>query len=230
MKVDITDEQMTEGRALLRRLLPGLKREISLYDARDVIQPMSLIGQSLMGRIREENLDALVIRRSAGGWHADLILTGMPAGVSNVMGTPEADPLLDRDAALAAGTQILRQLCRLSMENGIAGRDMPARDVRPFDLHGYVFEIPGEMVDQIGEVWAVVGQAIIPDAEAARAQLTANLTRLMGGDRFDPELYATLPEGERGRLAVNMATLMLFREVRHPDRPVAQPVEEAPSP
>jgi hypothetical protein len=230
MNLDFSDLQIAEGRALLKRLLPDLKREISLSRTGDVIQPVSLIGQSMMGRIRERNLDALVIRRSAGGWHADLILTGMPAGVSNVMGTPEADPLPDRDTALAAGTQILRQLCRLSMENEIAGRDMPERNVRPFDLHGFVFDIPGEMVDRIGEVWTAVGQAIIPDAEAARAQLTANLTRLMGEDRFDPDLYAALPEEERGRLAVNMATLMLFREVRHPDRPVAQPVEEDPSP
>lgn len=230
MRVDITDEQMAEGRALLRRLLPGLKREISLSDTRDVIQPISLIGQSMMGRIREENLDALVIRRSAGGWHADLILSGMPAGVSNMMGTPETDPLPDRDAALAAGTEILRQLCRLSMENAVAGRDVPERDVRPFDLHGYVFDLPGEMVDKIGEVWAAVGQALIPDAEAARAQLTGNLTRLMGGDRFDPDLYEGLPEEERGRLAINMATLLLFGEFRHPERPTAQPVEEDPAP
>lgn len=181
MNLGFTDEQISEGRRLLKRLLPELRREISLASVEGALQPTSRIGQSMMMRVRAENLDALVIRRSAGGWHADVVLTGMPVGVSNVMGTPEAAPLPDRDAALAAGTQILRQLCRLSMENELAVRDMPERDIRPFDLHGYTFEIPGEMVDRIGEVWEAVGPALVPDAATARAQLTGNLVRLMGG-------------------------------------------------
>ena len=230
MNLALTDRQIFEGRKLLKRLLPELRREISLSSPEGALQPTSLIGQTMMGRILLENLDALVLRRSAGGWHADVLLTGMPAGISNVMGTPEAHPLPDRDAALAAGTQILRQLCRLALENVQAARDMPVRDVRPFDLHGYTVEIPGEMVDKIGEVWTAVGQALVPDAATARAQLTANLVRLMGEDRFDPEIFAALPEGEKSRLGINMATLLLFREFRHPDRPTAQPVEEDPSP
>jgi hypothetical protein len=230
MNIGFTDEQISEGRRLLKRLLPEIRRDISLSNGEGALQPTSLIGQSMMGRVRADNLDALVIRRSAGGWHADVVLTGMPVGVSNVMGTPEAAPLPDRDAALAAGTRILRQLCRLSMENEIAVRDMPERDIRPFELHGYTFEIPGEMVDRIGEVWEAVGPALVPDGATARAQLTGNLVRLMGGDRFDPDLFAALPGEEKTRLGINMATLLLFREFRHPDRPVAEPVEEDPSP
>lgn len=230
MNLGFTDEQISEGRRLLKRLLPELRREISLASVEGALQPTSRIGQSMMMRVRAENLDALVIRRSAGGWHADVVLTGMPVGVSNVMGTPKAAPLPDRDAALAAGMQILRQLCRLSMENELAVRDMPERDIRPFELHGYTFEIPGEMVDRIGEVWEAVGTALVPDAATARAQLTGNLVRLMGGDRFDPDLFAALPGEEKTRLGISMATLLLFREFRHPDRPAAEPVEEGPSP
>lgn len=230
MNLGFTDEQISEGRRLLKRLLPELRREISLASVEGALQPTSRIGQSMMMRVRAENLDALVIRRSVGGWHADVVLTGMPVGVSNVMGTPEAAPLPDRDAALAAGTRILRQLCRLSMENELAVRDMPERDIRPFELHGYTFEIPGEMVDRIGEVWAAVGPALVPDAAIARAQLRANLVRLMGGDRFDPDLFAALPGEEKTRLGISMATLLLFREFRHPDRPAAEPVAEGPSP
>jgi hypothetical protein len=231
MNLAFTDRELKEGRRLLKSLIAGIRREISLADADGVLQPTTLLGQSMMSRIRMENLDALVVRRSAGGWHADVVLTGMPTGVSNVMGTPEAIPLPDREQALRAGTEILRQLCRLALENAVAGRDTRPQDTRPFVLHGHTFQIPGPVVDQIGQIWAAVGRDLIPDAERARANLTESLVRTMGSDRFDPDLYDRLAEEDRGRIAINMATLLLFGEFRHPERPQAVPVsEEGPHP
>lgn len=230
MNLNLTDRQINEGRQLLRRLLPDLRREISLARPDGIMQPTSLLGQSLMGRIRFDNLDAIVVRRSAGGWHADVILTGMPVGVSNVMGTPEAMPLPDRDAALAAGTGILRQLARLALENEIAVRDMPEADTRPFRLHGHTFQLPGPVVDQIAQVWSAIGRNLVPDRETAREQLTETLVDLMGADQFDPDSYASLSDEDKSRIGIGMATLLVFGEFNHPDRPMAAPAEEDPSP
>lgn len=231
MNLDLTDRQIAEGRRLLSSLLPQLRKEVSLASPDGVMRPTSLVGQSLMGRIGYENLDALVIRRSSGGWHADVILTRMPVGVSNVMGTPEAHPLPSREEALEAGTGILRQLCRLAAENALAGRDRPIEDTRPFELHGYTFQIPGEIVEHVGQVWGMAGRGLVPDAETARNLLTENLVRTMGSDSFDPDRYQALPEDEKTSIGITMATLLLFREFRHPDRPVAEPAnDEDPSP
>ena len=231
MNLDLTDQQIAEGRRLLNALLPRLRKEVSLASPESVMQPTSIIGQSLMGRIGYDNLDALIIRRSSGGWHADVILKGMPVGVSNVMGTPEAHPLPSREAALEAGTGILRQLCRLATENALAGREKPLEDTRPFELHGHTFQIPGPVVEQVGLIWAAMGQGLVPDAETARNQLSENLVRTMGSDSFDPERYETLPEDEKSSIGIAMATLLQFGEFRHPDRPLATPEsDEDPSP
>ena len=230
MNLNLTDRQIAEGRLLLGKLLPQLRQEVSLASPDGVLQPTSLIGQSLMGRIGYDNLDALVIRKSSGGWHADVILKGLPVGVSNVMGTPEARPLPDREAAVAAGTGILRQLCRLAAENALAGRDMVQQDTRPFELHGYTFQIPGEIVEHVGQIWAMAGRDLVPDAETARNLLTENLVRTMGTDSFDPERYGALANDEKTSIGITMATLLQFGEFRHPDRPVAAPVsDEDPS-
>jgi len=230
MNLDLSDRQISQGRRLLRQLLPDLRRGITLANTEDGLQPTSILGLSMMVRIRFENLDALVIRRSATGWHADVVLTGLPTGVSNVMGTPESHPLPDQEEALKAGTEILRQLCRQAMENAAAVRDMPQKDLRPFELHGHTFQIPGLVVDQIAQVWSVVGPALMPDRETARVQLTQTLIQLMGSDRLDPDLYEALPDVDKSRIGIGMATLLLFGEFRHPDRPMAQPAEEDPSP
>lgn len=231
MNLNLTDRQIAEGRRLLGSLLPQLRKEVSLAKPDGVMQPRSLIGQSLMGRICYDNLDALVIRRSSGGWHADLILKRMPVGVPNVMGTPEAHPLPDREAAVAAGTDILRQLCRLAAENALAGRDQPLEDVRPFELHGHTFQIPGPVVEQVRLIWAAMGQGLVPDARAARNLLTENLVRIMGSDMFDPDQYDALPEEDKSSIGISMATLLQFGEFRHPDRPVATLApDEDPSP
>jgi len=231
VNLDLTDQQIAEGRRLLNALLPRLRKEVSLASPESVMQPTSIIGQSLMGRIGYDNLDALIIRRSSGGWHADVILKGMPVGVSNVMGTPEAHPLPSREAALEAGTGILRQLCRLATENALAGREKPLEDTRPFELHGHTFQIPGPVVEQVGLIWASMGQGLVPDADTARNLLSENLVRTMGSDSFDPERYETLPEDEKSSIGIAMATLLQFGEFRHPDRPLATPEsDEDPSP
>lgn len=231
MNLNLTDRQIAEGRRLLKGLLPRLRKEVSLASPDGIMQPTSLIGQSLMGRIGHDNLDALVIRRSSGGWHADVVLTGMPLGVSNVMGTPEARPLPSREAALEAGTGILRQLCRLAAENALAGRDQPLGDTRPFELHGHTFQIPGPVVEQVRLIWAAMGKGLVPDAQAARNLLTENLVRTMRSDSFDPDRYAALSDDEKSSIGISMATLLQFGEFRHPDRPVAAPAhEEDPSP
>lgn len=226
MSIHLTDQEIAEGRRLLKELLPELRKSISLSNPDGALQSQSHMGQSLMGKIREENFDALVIRRSVGGWHADILLADMPVGMPNMMGTPESDPLPDREAALSAGKVMLRQLCRLAMENAVASRDMPDKNTRPFDLHGYIFEIPGEMVEKIGESLAVFGQALFPDVETARSQLRANLLRLMGEDKFDPDIFDELPQEEKMRIGINMATLLLFRDFRYPARPQAEPFRD----
>jgi hypothetical protein len=226
VNLDITDKEMREGRARLREMLPDLRKGVSLTDPNGMMRPLTAQGQSVLGRVRFENLDALVIRRSVGGWHADVILTGMPVGVSNVMGTPEAAPLPSREEALRAGTGILRQLCRLAVENELAYREVPAKDTRPFQIHGHVFDMPGRLIDDITAVWGAHGRELVPDAEAARGQLTAALDRHMGGDRFDPGLFSALAEEDRGLILISMATLMVFGDFRHPERPQAEPAPE----
>ena len=45
MNLAFTDAQISEGRRLLKRLLPEIRREISLSNVEGALQPTSLLGQ-----------------------------------------------------------------------------------------------------------------------------------------------------------------------------------------
>lgn len=225
MNVNFGEKAVEKGRKLLKKLLPELRKEISIADKDMSLAPTSLLGQSVISRIRLENLDALVIRKSAKGWHADVIFKGLPVGVSNVMGTPEAHPLPTEADAQAAGRDLLKQLIRVALENEHAYRDTPAKDTRVFELHDYVFQIPGSIIDNIGMIWAAVGHTVIPDAETARGNLSTLLTDLLGEDSFDKDKFTALSVDDQTRVLIGMATLMVFNEFRHPPRPAAEPYD-----
>jgi len=61
-----------------------------------------------------DNLAAFIIRRNGPGWTADVVFDGVPQGIPDVVGTPEAAPLPSRDAALVAGRLILTMILAAS--------------------------------------------------------------------------------------------------------------------
>ncbi len=81
MNLNLTDRQIAEGRLLLRNLLPQLRQEVSLASPDGVLQPTSLIGQSLMGSIGYEKREERGIRRKEGGGKEEGGMKGMKRGV-----------------------------------------------------------------------------------------------------------------------------------------------------
>lgn len=133
--MNFTRRELREGRDRLKSWMPRLRAKIDLSDTSESMEPTSMIAQAITDRLTEKNFDAVIIRESHGGWHADVLLKGLPAGIGNVLGTPEEEPLASRMEAEKAAVMILRGLLRIALENARARHDRPKDDLRPFTLH-----------------------------------------------------------------------------------------------
>lgn len=221
-----TRRELREGRERLAQWLPRVRAQIDLSDTRESMVPTTLIAQSITARLTEKNFDAIVIRRSRGGWHADILLRGMPTGLSDVLGTPEAQPLASREAAETAAMLLFRGLLRVAMENARARRDTPEVDMRPFEIHGMTIGVPGVIVDKMRSMGEALGPALMGDAELTRGRLAANLVSMFGSDRFDPDIWEGATDEARRRILANIVVLLALGENRHPARFSQDPLPE----
>lgn len=208
--------ELRDGRKRLAKLLPGLRKSISLSDTSEHMQAKSVFGQAITDRIKEDSFEALVIRQTDRGWFADLILKGMPTGISNVMGTPEAHPLPSREDAEQAGNAMLRGLMRLAMENEIASRDKPIQDVRHFEVHNVILAFPGEMIDELRRYVEAMEPINVEDVVA---QLQGTIIKHVGADRLDDDTWQKLTDPAHRDIFKSVVVLLAMDQFRYPLAP-----------
>lgn len=140
-----TDQEIEEGRALMAAKLTALRETIEAGQDVARLESVSPVGRGLTGCVRIENLDALVIySRGPLAWYADLIMKDLPAGISNVIGTPVHRPCSCRQEAEEAGDAMLEGILSVAIRNGSRPRTAP--DTIPFSLFGIEVLVPAEMV------------------------------------------------------------------------------------
>jgi hypothetical protein len=138
----LDEATLRAGRRLLRELLPWARAEARNPDRRTV--SYSALFDAQKPYIKEANFHALVIHPAPlGGWHADLLLKGVPPGVANCMGSPVAEPFRTREAAEAGARLLLTAACHTA-------RELATQPAGPaFLLYGHGLELSPAMIDAI---------------------------------------------------------------------------------
>ncbi len=106
----ITDADIKRGKKTLKRALHAARKQPFDPDyspvvplAATILDPYTCIS----------NLRALIIRKENGGWCAELLLKRVPAGWPDVAGTPSAQPLSSKNAALRRGYHMVNDLYQM---------------------------------------------------------------------------------------------------------------------
>jgi hypothetical protein len=197
-----TDKQMNDGRARLKRLLPDAEAYArnNLRNPDIQMQFTSDRGIATHNHIRVDNFRSLVVYRTSRGWYADLLLKKVPAGVSDVLGTPMTMPHETKEEAENAAEGILQAMCLQSFMNKGAISDVPKRDERPFTLFKLVIPLPGEVVDLCVPAIAMSGQTV-PDAQAyAMGRLSETCGRFEIDETTTKEDMDRLPDAARAEI------------------------------
>ncbi len=208
---------------MLRRLLP---LAIAAADKETGMKGFSLSGVAAAAfpYWRIANVVGVHIYQTERGWYGDIILKGVPDGISNVCGTPTHLPHKTRFLAEDGAVSFL-QLMVLNDRGLIApdGAAPPEADCVPFDLDHVMTEIPFEAIAIVKGAFA----ALDYDPEEAGAFAEARLLQLLaedfGADETTAERLAAMPQARRQLYFTNMSTLLAARgqfRVWRAERPV----------
>lgn len=223
-----SEKQIREGRARLAEALKGAREEAraSMQDHDTSLQTGTTLGHTLFSRLKEENLDALIVHRGVKGWYADILLKDMPAGLPVVFGTPSKMPHSNRALAEADGKMMLVTAFRAILERETISRDTHVEDIRPFELYGVTYRIPGELVDQLQPMVDSLPEDFVGTRESVTERLLSLVSRHIDDENnLDPGAVNSLPEQDRMAMLANMATLLCMGVFRLPDR-TPEPIPE----
>lgn len=165
------------------------------------------LGRATLPHLRVENLAAVLISPAPfGGYHADLVFTGVPPGICNTLGTPVSTPEPTCEAAEATAVRILALLLHRN-RLVLAPSSDPEQVI--FQLHGTEFEVPFSEVQS----HAFDGD---PNIETAiRASLDSFVTNHMNGEVTDATIEALSSKG-RQELSWLLSSALSCRICRHP--------------
>jgi hypothetical protein len=213
------EQQIKEGRRRLKKLMGRARAEARKLGRDTEMRPLSVLGQSMTGRITEKNFHALVVYQgSKGGWFGDLVLKGMPTGVPDAMGTPSSDPRATREEALRDAFAVLVGILAQIDEYDRAGHDTKPGDGRVFELYGFSFTIPGEMVDGASGLAQLAGVVESYSFEDAQDFISRATREISGVREFSGEMYDEASPEAKSRLLAAIATMMIFGHFRYPVR------------
>lgn len=212
------DQQMKEGRRRLKNLLGRAKADVRKRGRSLEMQPLSVLAQSLTGRITKRNFDALIAYEDGEGrWFGDLVLKNMPTGMPDAMGTPSNEPRATRDAALKDAYGALLAMLANIEEAKRASFDKPPVDERVFVLYGFSFKIPGHAVDAASELFGLVDGGETYSLEQSVYLMTRAVREISGEAEFTGDLYDAAPQDAKTQLLAAMATMMIFGFFRFPE-------------
>ena len=216
-----------EGRKRLKKLLPAAMREAKkrLGDGSFEAQ-QSLMADVMIRHAEPGNLEGVMVYRTERGWYADLVMREVPLGASNVMGTPADMPRMSREEAEKEGYQVLVAALFGWMRSKEDTKSSSQEDVRVFKLHGRDFPIPGSVVDSARAGLEARGDVSEDDADEIRSHLVASLVDIMGGDRFEDDLWKTADDEARMKVVADMTMLLAVGHFFHPDKEFPDPIDE----
>jgi hypothetical protein len=225
--MNYSDAIMKDGKKRLKRLLPqAMKTAKKTRLDENYKVEKSHMASVLVRQAKPGNLVGIMVYRTEKGWYADLVLRNVGQGNSNVMGTPVDHPHMDKSSAEKAGLHILITALIGWMDAKEQAKIKPTADERVFKLHGHEFSIPGEIIDTVSEAWELYGTKALGDDDDARARIIMNLTEMMGGDAFDPDIWDAAPRIKQMQILANMATLLVFGHPFHPEKSFPDPIPD----
>ena len=171
---------------LLRELLPLAAVRKAEMDGGHATASNPL-SQGLMRHLRPDNVTGVHIHvNEHGGWYADLLLTNVPAGLPDVIGTPSSSPLTTRDAAIDAGITLLALVLALAEE---PTEKPEGDDLRYFDFDSFCIGVPSQVV----EAAAADPRLTAVSADTVKAQLNGLLSAAFP-EGISEGAYRALPE------------------------------------
>lgn len=214
-----SEKQMREGRARLAAMQEEAREEArkTLRDPAFEVKNATVLGQSVFSRLKEENLDSLILHRGVKGWYADVVLKDMPAGIASVFGTPSKHPLPTRAAAEADAKVMLVTVFRAILEREQTSRDAAPKDIRPFELYGVTYSLPGEVVERIKPLVDMMPEDFTGTPESVSARLISRVQPFVDEKgNLDIKGVDGLPQEEKMAMLANMATLLCMGIFRLP--------------
>lgn len=229
-RTEYTDRELRQGRRLLKEILPRTKAKVMKMRREEPgklsLAPKSHQGSSLMSRLRQENLEALVIyQRNGGRWYADLLLKKMPVGAPNVMGTPVSDPLSSEKEAREAGQGLLEGILNACLDNELAKSDKVATDDLVFDFPSTALNVPSQVVEEISSAFNAIPEGMGPTLEIMRAQLRTRLLEFFGAEDMTSEDWESLSADRKTVLMANVTAMLALGEFRYVSETLPAPEE-----
>jgi hypothetical protein len=131
-----------QARKLLKDLMPDAnKRADELIASEAHVTACGRIGESALPWCRIENVWGVrVYPAPLGGWHADILLEGVPDGLPDALGTPAASPANTQGEAMA----IAIHLIGMAIANSRRERPPEKPKELVFEFHGFEIMIPSE--------------------------------------------------------------------------------------
>lgn len=197
------------ARRLLDQMMP---RALDQAGAKAGFEPneASELFKALQPHIRMECLDGVhVYRTRLGGWHADITLKGLPAGLPRVLGTPAAFPCSSREEAENSALAILALIVGLARENDLKGPPGEAAEAA-FAFEGVVLRVPIAMLEALKE------KAGLPDEEYVLARLSEIRQELTDRPWLDLDVAESLGPEAMTRLHAVAAMALLAGIPRWP--------------
>jgi len=203
------------ARRLLETLMP---RAMEMSQASEGFEPAeaSDLFKALQPHLRMDSFQGVhIYPGKAGGWHADIVLSGLPTGLPSLLGTPSTFPCSTRGEAEHQALAMLAVMIGLARENDRSAR-RPEADVAVFEYEDLVLRVPILMLESIK---ATAGT---PDQEYVAARLAEIRKELTDAPRLDMQAAMKLDDEGRARLYAVAAMALLAGFVRWPipeDRP-----------
>lgn len=204
-------------------MLGRAKAEARKREYEHSMQAHSVLGKSVMSRIKVKNFDALIVYEDGPGkWYGDLILKGMPPGVPNSLGTATSTPRSSAKEATNDCYMILVGILRAMHERDNASHDKTLEDIRVFEIHGIEFSIPGEAVDV---AYALSEMTVGADytGDDALEFVGRVVDEIACGEDLTEDVLKGISGGQNQKLLTAMSLALMRGEFHYPRIKISSP-------
>ena len=204
-------------------MLGRAKAEARKVKPEQSMKAHSVLGKSVMSRIKSKNFDALIVYEDGPGkWYGDLILKGMPSGVPDSLGTATSTPRSSPQEATNDCYMILVGILRAMNERDNSSHDKALEDIRVFDIHGIEFSVPGEAVDMAYELSQMTFGADYTGDDAL-AFVGRVVDEIACGEDLTEDVLKGISDEMNQKLTTAMSLALMRGEFHYPRRKMSSP-------
>lgn len=211
---NLTRQELFAGKKLLKKLKRTAARRARQLAASSAVGQNKevAIARAIMSghyTLRSKNLLSIVeVDAGEGRSTVLLCLTGLPAGVPNVIGAPRGVDTGDQEAVEQIALEMLTAAFFKVEETKRLMREGLMDDIRLFRYRDIVLHVPGEMVD--GEAEKMVHRAETIDLAQERAKRLDALRQNLGSD-VALEQWETMSESTQLSAMISAAGLLALQ-------------------